>query len=407
LAAHGQIDVMRTAERRERSSVGAAMAAVAVVAAIAGVAAALGVGLGGCGREPDGTGRPKAARTAAGAAAGEGSTPAGNALAPTVVHVSSADVDAAISTAVAGEPRPLLALLAAAPGRLLAAPDRLPPLAFEIQAETTVREAGTVVERLGENQTVTWDRERGFSARYHNSSDLGREVVVQGDTVWIRPGAGKFHRRPKSTADEPARLLGDSLGILVAQLEVCASALTVATADDVEVAGRPARRLTLSLGPARAAAAEVLPQRRWRGEVTVQALAGDVLVDRETGVLLAGRLAATVSFVKDGHTYALGLAAEHGAKAPDAGLQVVAPGDGESVVTPERSHELDEREALLRGIAAPAARAPAAASPAPAAPAAPTPTAPAPTPTAPAPTPTAPAPTSSPPASATPPQGKP
>jgi hypothetical protein len=123
------------------------------------------------------------------------------------------------------------------------------------------------------------------------------------------------------------------------------------------VAGRPGHKIVLALGPARPHP-EALAERKWREGVVVQALSGEVVLDDATGAPLAGKLDAKVSFVREGHNYEMTLSASHSVKDVGGAVSITPPAAEESVDTPERSHDFEDREELLHGIAPPAKRGP-------------------------------------------------
>jgi hypothetical protein len=232
------------------------------------------------------------------------------------------------------------------------------------EARIAVHEAGAEVESLTETTLVERDGDGAWHVRYGNSRDYGREAFFSpgtaggGATLWIRPGTGKYHRRAPTSPTEPAKLFDETWGTLGAQLELVGGSLAVEDGGEAQVAGRAARRVRLALAPRpRPRAPETLPQRAWRDGITVQAIDGALALDAETGVILEGTLAARLTFVRDGHTYEMIVQARHVVDRWGGGVTITPPGEAESVVTPERSHELDERDELLKGLAPPGKRA--------------------------------------------------
>jgi hypothetical protein len=138
------------------------------------------------------------------------------------------------------------------------------------------------------------------------------------------PGFGKFHHRAPAEPDEPARLLDETFASFGAHFDVVASAAAVSDAGATTVAGRPAHKITLALGPARPRA-ESTPERAWRQGVTVQALTGEVSLDDATGLPLAGQLSAKVTFVREGHSYEMALEATHAVKDIGGAIAIAPP----------------------------------------------------------------------------------
>jgi hypothetical protein len=98
--------------------------------------------------------------------------------------------------------------------------------------------------------------------------------------------------------------------------------------------------------------------KKWRNAITVQALDGELVLDAETGAVLTGRLATRLSFQRGGRAFEMILESSHAIDKIGGPVAVTPPPDAESVTTPLRSHEFEERQELLEGIAPPAAKAP-------------------------------------------------
>jgi hypothetical protein len=238
---------------------------------------------------------------------------------------------------------------------------------FEATSRLRVTEAGTEVEALEVSESLEQAEGGAFHVLAHNSRDYGREAFFvpgsgaddKAGRLWIRPGFGKFHHRAPAEPDEPARLLDETFASFGADFDVVAGAAAVSDAGATTVAGRPAHKITLALGKARPHA-ESLPERAWRQGVTVQALSGEVTLDDATGAPLAGQLAATVTFVREGHSYEMALEATHMVKDVGQAVAIAPPAAADSIDTPGRAHDFEDREDLLHGIAPPAKRGPSA-----------------------------------------------
>ena len=225
-------------------------------------------------------------------------------------------------------------------------------------SHVVVSEGGQPLETLDEQTLVERDARGVLHAVYTNSRDQGREIFSAGDTVWVRPRYGKFHRRSPAEPGEAERVAAEIGSVFASHLEVCAPVLAGKDAGTATVAGRPARRLLLGRGTPRTMAKQTAPQRAWREGATVDALEGEVLLDAATGAVLLGRLAARVGFERDGRRLEMTLASTQEVLAVGAVI-VLPPADEHSSTTPSRSTEFEDRESLLSGLAAPARRSPA------------------------------------------------
>jgi hypothetical protein len=234
---------------------------------------------------------------------------------------------------------------------------RLGPHRFQGTHKLRVKENGADVEALDE-ETLIEQGAKGFHAVYKNSRDYGREVFLSGDKLWLRPRYGKYHRRPPVDAAEPAKLLDETFGTFAADMELATGWLAVTAGEEVQVAGRPARRVTLALAEGGKPAKQTLPQRGWREGATVLAVSGTADLDAATGVVLAAAWKLDVRFVREGRTFDMNLEGTHAVTDVGTEIAITPPPDAESVDTPGRSTELDDRNKLLEGIAPPAGKAP-------------------------------------------------
>jgi hypothetical protein len=174
----------------------------------------------------------------------------------------------------------------------------------------------------------------------------------------VRPRWGKFHRRPPAAPDEPLRVADEIFGSLAADLELVGFSLAVKDGGEAQAAGRKGRKIALALGSARPQLLHTEDGKKWRNAITVQALEGELVLDAETGAVLTGRLATRLSFQRGGRAFEMVLESSHAIDKIGGAVTVTPPPDAESVTTPLRSHEFEERQELLEGIAPPAAKAP-------------------------------------------------
>jgi hypothetical protein len=232
-----------------------------------------------------------------------------------------------------------------------------------------IREAGAVVDDLTTTLTLAYDASGAYHATLDNSADYGREVVFSGDTLYLRPRYARWHRRAPETEGEPTALRDQLASELAAHFDLIAPAVAVADQGEVTQAGRPARKIALDKAAApRKAPAQHLTQRAWRDTVEVDQVAGEVVLDARSGIPLRAHLEATARFSRDGHAFTMKLTVDHDVRAIGAAPEIATPPPDEVVATPERLHEVDDRDLLLRGLAPPIHRAHGPAAPPPATP---------------------------------------
>jgi hypothetical protein len=271
---------------------------------------------------------------------------------PGLVH---APVEAApkIDVAQAGKDAAVLASALGMPERYVA--KAIGAHTLTAKSSVTITEAGAQVEQLTDEVTLEYDATGAFHATENNSADYGREVIFVGGKLYLRPRYARWHGRPPEDDGELTRLKDDLGSTLAAHVDLIASAMSVADRGAVDQAGRPGHRIAIDRAQTPAAPpAQALRQRAWRTGATVNALSGDVILDEKTGVPLHAHLEAQVEFARDGHRFTMAIVVDHELSAIGAPHPISAPPEAEVVATPERLHEVDERDTLLDGMAPPA-----------------------------------------------------
>jgi hypothetical protein len=259
--------------------------------------------------------------------------------------------------------------------RALAMPHRrigvaLGPHRFAGTSRVETTEGTATVDLLEIKTEIALDSDGSFHARLENSREYGREAfyvaAAKGGAattsaatglLYLRPRYGKFHRRPPVDADEAAAIRDQIGGDLGAYFELLAPGVEITDKGATKAAGRDARRIEIKLAPKqRKLPAQAESHRQWRQDVTVTAATGEVLLDAATGAPLEGHLEGTAAFSRDGRTFAMRLAVTHALSQIGQAQPITPPTDADSVATPERLREVEERDSLLRGIAPPTKR---------------------------------------------------
>lgn len=233
----------------------------------------------------------------------------------------------------------------------------LGPHRLTVDSKVVVKDGATVLEELGEHTVIESAATGEYHATADNTADYGREVVWVGGTLYLRPRYALWHGRAPETPEEPAAIRDQLAAVLADYVDLCARGLEVSDKGATQAAGRSGHRVELKLTPSpRSAPPATVSQRAWRDRATVTAISGEVVLDDALGVALAATLAGEVRFERDGKPLTMAVTVTHTVE-PIAAPTITAPASDQVVAAPTRSREVDDRNALLRGIAPPQGKA--------------------------------------------------
>lgn len=226
-----------------------------------------------------------------------------------------------------------------------------------VTSSVEVRDGTAVLERLGDETVIESAANGDYHAKSDNTADYGREVVALGGKLYLRPRYALWHARGPESDDEIAAIRDQMAAVLGDYTDLVARGIEVSDRGAVQQVGRPAHKLALALAPSpRGATKAAVTQRAWRDSVVVKSLTGEVVLDDELGVALGGKLVAEATFVRDGKPLTMAITVEHHVATIPAPV-IAAPPVEQTVATPERAREVDDRNALLQGIAPPQGKA--------------------------------------------------
>ncbi|MCW5802285.1 MAG: hypothetical protein KIT31_07850 [Deltaproteobacteria bacterium] len=232
---------------------------------------------------------------------------------------------------------------------------KLGPLTVVVETRTVVTEGDKPVSDLTDQAKLEIGELAGgaFHGVYTNSADYGRETLFAGGTLYLRPRYQVWNARAPETKDEPQALRDAYVAAVAATWDLLAPAVELSDRGALEVAGRAGRRIEVKQAPSpKANPPEPLDHRKWREGRTIEGVTGEVVLDADTGLPLAVKLAGTVGFARDARQFQMKLALD--AKVTKVGaVAIAAPASEEVIATPERMKEVDERDMLLKGIAPP------------------------------------------------------
>lgn len=254
-------------------------------------------------------------------------------------------------------------------GRALARPYGLAVAALgrhtaTVKLATTTTEPGGAATTLTESSTLELGEGASFHGLYESSADLGREVIYvdapTGGGMFLRPRYQRWHGRAPESPEEPAHIRDSFVDATAATWDLIEPAAELTDRGATTVAGRAGRRIVITQAPKPAPNPPERPtQRKWRESRVIEGVGGEIVLDADSGVLLAAKLAGKVSFTRDGQRYSLTVQLESTVSGLGTAVPIVAPDPAEVVATPERLREVDDRDQLLQGLAPPIHKGPA------------------------------------------------
>ena len=227
-------------------------------------------------------------------------------------------------------------------GRALTRPYRvviaaLGPHTVSAATTNTVDDGATRVSDLSDQTTLELGDAGAFHATYTNSADYGREAIFVGGQLYLRPRYQRWHQRAPETPDEPTQLRDAYLEGVGAAWDLLAPGVELSEAGPATIAGRAGKKIIVKLAPTvRKLPPEPLAQRTWRETRTIDAVSGEIVVDADSGLPLAVKLAGTITFQRDGRRFTMKLGASSQVDGVGKAVAVVAPGGDDVVATPER-----------------------------------------------------------------------
>lgn len=212
-------------------------------------------------------------------------------------------------------------------------------------------EARPTPQRVHDALSLTWAGEDDRRPAIHlrqgpDAADptSSREIIVIGEDAYARLPHRAWLRRPLD-AELHWRWLDDAERSVHDLVAFAAPSLTVkVTADD-------ASSLTLALGAHEGADADLIAAgapAAWRQGATLRSIAGEVVLDRASGLWQRAALRVEYSVVDGEGRTLTGVADLKGERVVDEALTVEAP--AKSAPSPERIRYEDERRRLLGGL---------------------------------------------------------
>jgi hypothetical protein len=222
--------------------------------------------------------------------------------APSATHAAAAPAPSYTADQAAQDVATLAATLTA-PYHVLA--ESLGPHRVRDRSELVMVDAGRAIDSLDVTTELAFAAPGELRARSESSAGYARDLVIANGAIYTRPGHGLFHERSPETAGE-ARALANELasapGAYAAALVVGAA---IRSRQAVERHGRPA--LAVELEPGDAPVGIDAPA--WGAErAEVTHARGELVLDAETGALLAAEVSGEVQVLRDGRRLVLSIA---------------------------------------------------------------------------------------------------
>lgn len=230
----------------------------------------------------------------------------------------------------------------------------LGPHGTTFKSTTVVTEGATQVDNLTIETTIELGADGAWHATSNNSADYGRETIWSGGALYLRPRYSRWHKRAPNDKLEPAALRDAYAGELAAAFDLLAPGVALSDKGARTVAGRNGRVIGVALSTSpRKPPAEKLTQKKWREGRLVESVAGEIVLDDKTGVPLSAQLTGKLAYTRDGRKFEMAIDVSQAVRDVGTAVAIAVPAAGEVVATPERLREVEDRNAMLDGIAPP------------------------------------------------------
>ncbi|MFV8754038.1 hypothetical protein ACNOYE_26125 [Nannocystaceae bacterium ST9] len=185
--------------------------------------------------------------------------------------------------------------------------------------------------------------------------NASREVIVIGEQTWAQVDERGWFGR-ELDGDLWTLWLDDAQHAVLDAVELAGPRLALGPVETTELGGRSALKLSLSRGDTLHADRVVEPPHAWRGDASLDAISGELVIDRASGLWLSAKIDVVWSFRDSAGRDVFGSLRLEASVEPlpdsDALRASIAAPEGAKPL-PERDRPELLRERLLDGLAAP------------------------------------------------------
>jgi hypothetical protein len=195
-----------------------------------------------------------------------------------------------------------------------------------------------------------------FALSQHGGEpEAGRDVIVIGEQTWTQIDERGWYGR-ELDGDLWTLWLDDAQHAVLDAIQLAGPWLELGEVQTTELGGRPALRIALSRGAESRPERIVEPPQAWRADATIDAISGEVVIDRATGLWLTASIELAWSFPDSAGRDVFGSLRLTGTMEPlpdtdELRASIVAPDGAKPAYERDRPELLRDR--LLDGLAAP------------------------------------------------------
>jgi hypothetical protein len=185
--------------------------------------------------------------------------------------------------------------------------------------------------------------------------NAGREVIVIDEQIWTQVDERGWFGR-ELDADLWTLWLDDAQHAVLDAIQLAGPQLELGPVEATELGGRPALRVALKRSTTSHPGRVVEPPQAWRADATIDAISGEVVIDRATGLWLSASFDLAWHFQDSARREVFGSMRLAGAVEPlpdsdELRASITPPDAAKPVFERDRPELLRER--LLDGLAAP------------------------------------------------------
>ena len=183
---------------------------------------------------------------------------------------------------------------------------------FTGSSTISIGSSQTTLENVESKTELKIDKGGQYFASLTNQKGYGRDVYFIKDTLYLRPGVGRYHKRLPNSKQEPVDIREQVFSDLTGYFEIFAPDVEFSASGEAVTAKRPVVVLAIAKKPTPTKRNKPLPpEKSWRNTISVTKIAGTVHIDKSSGVPLAVQFTGEATFKRGGQDLTMQVSYDH------------------------------------------------------------------------------------------------